>query len=1031
MSDAKTSTSLAETIFVAARQLSDSNKRVSYLEKACGEDRGLREQVERMLKAEEKANQFFGSDPLDLKAASPALRDVTHGEGAQAGSYKLLQQIGEGGCGIVYMAEQEQPIRRRVALKLIKPGMDTRQVIARFEAERQALAMMDHPNIARVLDAGANSEGRPFFVMELVRGIPITEYCDQNNLGARERLELFAKVVQAVQHAHQKGIIHRDLKPSNVLVTLHDGVPVPKVIDFGIAKAIEQKLTDKTLFTQFEQFIGTPAYTSPEQAEMSGLDVDTRSDIYSLGVLLYELLVGITPFDSKDLLRSGLSEMRRMIREDEPDRPSARLSTMEAHVRTATAQRRAASAPALIHQLKGDLDWIVMKCLEKDRTRRYDAAGALGADIQNYLANAPVLARPPSAAYRFGKLLRRNKLSFAAGAAVALALILGMIVSLWQANRARRAEIAAKTEKESAEAVLKFFQDTVLAAGRPEGMAGGLGKDVTLRKAIDAAETQIAKTLQDQPLVEAAIRFTIGKTYKLLGEDSLALQQMERALKLRQDTLGPKHTDTLAIMSELVVAYIDYGKNDAALKTAEEVFALEKSTSGADHPDTIDSMTDLGWCYFRAGRLDLALSTLETAYDLQKKKAPEGIKAALMFHLAEVYDHSSRREDAVTLFERALELCKAQDTNSHNTLVGLNGLAWTYYRLGRKEQALPLFEEGVERSKARLGPAHWRTISSVEGLVFCWLDQGKLQNAEDLVNEMLSEARGSPRPTAAYLALRGYIHLKRSERAEAIKVFTEAIQTDGRALFYTDRGHVLADEKRWTEAIDDYSEAIRREPTVARHYGLRAEARARSRRWSEAATDFAAAIGKAPHDHQLYHHQTACLVQAGGSEAYRKHCAEIVSRFSEATDPQVAERMAKDCSILPGSGVDLKVLVRWKENALAAGGASEHFQWILVMKGLVQLREGKYSGAAETMQKIVENDSDTQRRVDAWMVIAMARYHLQEPDAARSALAKGLALAEASLTKPEDFDNDFNWVDWVFAHALMREARALIQGRAD
>ncbi len=420
------------------------------------------------------------------------------------------------------MAEQEQPIRRRVALKVIKPGMDTKQVIARFEAERQAVSMMDHPNIARVLDAGATEAGRPYFVMELVRGIRITEYCDQNKLSTRDRLELFTKVVQAVQHAHQKGIIHRDIKPSNVLVTLHDGVPVPKVIDFGIAKALGQKLTDKTLFTQFEQFIGTPAYTSPEQAEMSGLDIDTRSDIYSLGVLLYELLVGNTPFDSKELMHSGLDEMRRMIREQEPARPSTRLSTMHQGEGTTTAQHRRASVPELIHLLKGDLDWIVMKCLEKDRTRRYDTANGLGSDIEHYLGNEPVTARPPSRLYRVGKLVRRNKLAFAASTAVSLALAIGIVVSTWQAARARQAEKAAQAEKESAEAVLNFFREHILAAGRPEELEGGLGRNVTLRKAIDSAESQIGRTFKDRPLVEALIRYTLGTSYRLLGEESLA-----------------------------------------------------------------------------------------------------------------------------------------------------------------------------------------------------------------------------------------------------------------------------------------------------------------------------------------------------------------------------------------------------------------------------------------------------------------------------------------------------------------------------
>src|SRR6185436_5999178 len=319
--------------------------------------------------------------------------------GDKIGRYKLMEQLGEGGMGIVFVAEQKEPVRRTVALKVIKPGMDTRQVVARFEAERQALAMMNHPNIAKVLDAGATEVGRPYFVMELVRGIRITDYCDQANLSTKERLDLFIKVCQAIQHAHQKGIIHRDIKPSNILVTLHDGVPVPKVIDFGIAKATEGRLTDATVYTQLHQFIGTPAYMSPEQAEMSGLDIDTRSDIYSLGVLLYELLTGKTPFDAKELMASGIDAMRKTIREKEPARPSTRLATLHGEELTTAAKRRSTDTSKLFHQLQGDLDWIVMKCLEKDRSRRYQTANGLAVDLKRHLNNEAVVARPPSSAY--------------------------------------------------------------------------------------------------------------------------------------------------------------------------------------------------------------------------------------------------------------------------------------------------------------------------------------------------------------------------------------------------------------------------------------------------------------------------------------------------------------------------------------------------------------------------------------------------------------------------------------------------------
>ena len=435
-------------IFDAAIEL-PPERRAAYVQEDCAKDDALRQRVEALLRAHESAEAFMAS-PAVAPRAETVVVEPAEQPGDRIGRYKLLQQIGEGGCGVVYMAEQEEPVRRRVALKIIRLGMDTKNVIARFEAERQALALMDHPNIAKVFDAGATETGRPFFVMELVRGVRITEYCDQNNLSTEERLLLFAQVCQAIQHAHQKGVIHRDIKPSNILVADHDGVLVPKLIDFGIAKATtDQRLTDKTLFTAFAQFIGTPAYMSPEQAKLSGLDIDTRTDIYSLGVLLYELLTGKTPMDQTELLEAGLDEMRRTIQETEPARPSTRLSAMRQDELTTTARHRRIEPPKLIHLLRGDLDWIVMKALEKDRRRRYATANGLASDIQRHLDCETVLARPPSAAYRLQKRVRRNKLAFSAIGVVACALVLGVTVSTWQAVRATKAEHAEKAQAAS------------------------------------------------------------------------------------------------------------------------------------------------------------------------------------------------------------------------------------------------------------------------------------------------------------------------------------------------------------------------------------------------------------------------------------------------------------------------------------------------------------------------------------------------------------------------------------------------------
>jgi serine/threonine protein kinase/TolB-like protein/lipopolysaccharide biosynthesis regulator YciM len=451
----------SESIFHEARAMSGET-REAYLKGACGDDAALRARVEALLEADAEAGQFLetvepqAADPTVEQAPGAGRRSPSEQAGQTIGRYKLLQPIGEGGFGTVWMAEQREPVKRRVAFKIIKLGMDTKQVIARFEAERQALAMMEHPNIAKVLDAGSTETGRPYFVMEYVRGVGILEYCDTEKLDTSARLGLFIKVCNAIQHAHQKGIIHRDIKPSNVMVTLHDGVPVPKVIDFGVAKATNTELTQKTLFTEHRQMIGTPAYMSPEQAEMSGLDIDTRSDIYSLGVLLYELLTGTTPFDSKDLMSKGFAEMMRIIREQEPHKPSTRLSSL-GETATRTAEQRHLSDPKKLGlSLRGDLDWIVMRCLEKDRTRRYETANGLAADINRHLRDEPVVASPPSSTYRVRKFMHRNRAAVTVAAVVVFFLLAGLSLALFglahvraERDRAREAHLlamAAQTE---------------------------------------------------------------------------------------------------------------------------------------------------------------------------------------------------------------------------------------------------------------------------------------------------------------------------------------------------------------------------------------------------------------------------------------------------------------------------------------------------------------------------------------------------------------------------------------------------------
>jgi len=546
----------------------------------------LKEQILSLLQADADEGE---SDFLKHTPNSRQTIQLTEKPGDRIGRYKLLQKIGEGGCGVVYMADQEEPVRRRVAFKVIKLGMDTKQVVARFEAEGQALAMMDHPNIAKVFDAGATNTGRPYFVMELVRGIKITEYCDQNNLPTEERLKLFTQVCHAIQHAHQKGIIHRDIKPSNILVTVNDGVPVPKVIDFGVAKATsDQRLTDKTIFTAFEQFIGTPAYMSPEQAEMSGLDIDTRSDIYSLGVLLYELLTGRTPLDPEELLRSGVSEMRRKICETEPPRPSTRLSTMQAADLTTIAKHRQADAPKLIHLVHGDLDWIVMKCLEKNRTRRYETTSDLTADIQRHLNKEPILARRPGTLYRVQKSVQRNRLAYASATVVLAALIAGLCVAVWglmrerearrQADAARQQAEAARQQAETARAlanaeaarneqVAKFFMNAT-------GPGVWRGQDATLvRRMLNGISEGVRESLTNQPAAQGDLWVSVGNSYAAIDDYPTAITNLQYAVIAYRTAFGDENTRLARALARL--ARLQSLNNDTALAKANAEQAVD------------------------------------------------------------------------------------------------------------------------------------------------------------------------------------------------------------------------------------------------------------------------------------------------------------------------------------------------------------------------------------------------------------------------------------------------------------------------
>jgi eukaryotic-like serine/threonine-protein kinase len=758
------------------------------------------------------------------------------------GRYKLIEPIGDGGMGAVWLAQQFEPLQRLVAVKLIKEGMDTRQVLARFEAERQALALMDHPNIAKVLDAGVSASGRPFFVMELVKGSPITQYCDERRLKTRTRLELFIHVCRAIQHAHQKGIIHRDIKPGNVLVADFDSRPVVKVIDFGIAKAIGQPLTERTLVTTVGAVVGTLEYMSPEQAELNQLDIDTRSDVYALGVLLYELLTGTTPLERGRIKRAALMEMLRLVREEEPPHPSNRLSSSDSLPSLAANRGTEPSQLALL--IRGDLDWIAMRALEKDRTRRYETVNALARDVERHLADEPVEACPPTLHYRLTKFARRHRGPLRVAAIVGMLLVVATGVSVWQAVRATSAERLAvkraretgrerdqkqtalvqveeqqkktkealdrvreeqaKTKEELAtrEAVQTFFLEKVFAAGRPERLEGGLGRTVTLRRAIDESVPGIAASFLKRPVVEAAIRQVLGETYYYLGEPKLSIEQMERAVDLRRTHLGPKHPDTLASINNLGPAYLVVGRTKEAARLLEEALEADRATLGPNHPETLGCLQNLASAYLLGGRpADAARTYEEVLSKLRATSEPHNPHLLMcMSNLASTYQRIGRAADAARLQEESLAIQRAKLGPDHvDTLAGMTQLALVYRDLGRLEEAIALAEQALAARRAKLGPDHPETLKGMNVLTEIYLDSGRSGDALRLAEEAVA---GLPKKFGAddlntfagqYNLARAYRKAGRTE--DAIRL-GQATLAAAQTKFGPDHGHSRAYQSR-------------------------------------------------------------------------------------------------------------------------------------------------------------------------------------------------------------------------------------------
>lgn len=821
-----------DTIFRAALSKPDEAARAAYLDEACAGRPELRAALEarlRLHRASGEASPFLsslsgatgvdGPLPQNAESVGQGVSDWFGPSGAGRGAgpmsgllpavmpdevvadkYRILEQLGQGGMGAVYKAEQSRPVRREVALKVMQPGGETARMLARFEAERQALAMMDHPNIAKVFDAGVIlRNGAPFFVMELVPGVPLTDYCDQRRLTPRQRVELFVQICNAVQHAHQKGVIHRDLKPGNILVAEYDGRPSPKIIDFGIAKAKGPTLTAKTLETLAGSVVGTPEYMSPEQADPEEQDIDTRSDIYALGVILYELLTGAPPFDRRTLAKAGLWELLRVIREEEPPRPSTKLSTTGTP--PSVAANRGVDPTQLRRQVRGDLDWIVMKALAKERERRYGSANAFAEDLLRFLADEPVSAGPPSRSYRLRKFVRRNRTMVTAAALALLALAAGIVGTTWglidarsaRAAEARRAdaERAAKEAEQAANAVAQgrlaqlkhvtrilagIFADANPRTAEKEGKAlyelfGERLNSVTplldgeaLRDPLTAAELQtwlasahaglgypdravgllekarqtFEERLGPDHLDSLRAQSALGDCYIAVGKEEVGRPLLEATQKRMQAVLGPDHPETLATMGNLAIAYRKAGRLELALPLEEQVLARRRATLGEKHPDTLNAMQNLAVALRVAGRFDQALTMLQEAWNARKETLGANHPDTLRsaVNLGQTYGSLGKPELAAPILQDALAALTAKLGREHpDTLGCIGNLGLVYRQLKKYDLALPLFQEQHTLTKARLGANHSSTLTALNNLALGYLSLGRTADALPLLEE--------------------------------------------------------------------------------------------------------------------------------------------------------------------------------------------------------------------------------------------------------------------------------------------------------
>ncbi|HZN64654.1 MAG TPA: protein kinase, partial [Tepidisphaeraceae bacterium] len=984
-----------ETIFAEAAGIESAEARAAYLERECGGDSALRREVDGLLAAHQRATGFMESSALGRHVTGSTGSSPTGGPeleavGATVGPYRLLERMGEGGMGVVYLAEQLRPVRRQVALKIIKPGMDSRQVVARFDAERQALAMMDHPGIARVLDAGSTDAGRPYFAMELVRGVPVTDYCDANSLTPRERLGLFVQVCQAVQHAHTKGVIHRDLKPTNILVTLQDGEPVPKVIDFGIAKATggaARRLTEGTLFTTSAQMIGTPLYMSPEQAEFSGLDVDTRSDIYSLGVLLYELLTGTTPFDKKRLGEAALDEVRRIIREEEPPRPSTRLATLPGVTLAVVSANRKTNPAKLGHSMRGELDWIVTKCLEKDRARRYETADRVAADVQRYLKDEAVEACPPSTWYRFRKLAKRKRGPLLTATAALVAVLLGMVALGTSNYRVRREQTRTSNEKDRAERAQQLAED------RADEVRQGLERLKASNAALDRgrwffevrrwddADAAFSRAVRLRPDHAAAWRQR-GEMYALLGLWDLAGADFSREFELRDpDATMPWYRH--AVLRLHLGDTDGYRRARARMRerfqgTFEEHYVLELVRTVV-----LDSEPD---------------KDIDPLVGLAARAAGSRPGMWFCFYVLGIAEYrAGHYEQAVRRLKESLSGSPVESPRALSYPV----LAMAHHRRGETAEARKALDSAAATIES------WTQLMYQEAVGSRWV---------------LHRGAVAVWPVAWW----DWLECRLYYREAKLLIDGVAPPNDSRLQVLRARG--FAGLRRDSTAGVEYAAALRHRPDdpqirleFHRSAGFTATAH---RQWSAAAAHFDEAIEGAPDDANLLQCRAVAQLLAGDEAGYRRSCLAALEQFEKTADPRFAGDLVFFCVLRPEAVPDAGRLL-----ALAKV-ASPLYSDGLDLLGAALYRAGRYEECLEVFR--VAERTYRPRAWD-WSFRAMADHRLGHADEARRCLAEAARWIDQANGQAEDDINGTrpawgHWHERFLYPLLLREAQDLVEG---